>query len=65
MVQHHLLTVAVHLSSTTQQPLHQPWNSVHSLNQVVDEVLPVAMVATLNVVQPLLVHTALQLHNFF
>ena len=32
---------------------------VHPGNEVVDEVLSVAMVATLNVMQPLLVHTTL------
>ena len=31
----------------------------HGLDQVVDEVLPVAVVATLNVMQPLLVHATL------
>lgn len=44
---------------TLQQHLHT-LSSVHCLDQVVDEVLPVAMMATLNVVQPLLVHTTLQ-----
>ena len=32
---------------------------VHPGNKIVDEVLPVAMVATLNVMQPLLVHATL------
>ena len=36
---------------------------VHALDQVVDEVLPVAMVTALNVVQPLLVHTSLNKHS--
>jgi len=37
-----------------------PCNSLdHGLDQVVDEVLPVAVVATLNVMQPLLVHATL------
>jgi len=37
-----------------------PCNSLdHGLDQVVDEVLPVAVVATLDVMQPLLVHATL------
>ena len=44
-----------------RQQLHSlSYNSVHCLNQIVDEVLSVAMVATLNVVQPLLVHATLK-----
>lgn len=39
----------------------QPVSSlVHPSNQVVDEVLPVAMVATLDVMQPLLIHATLK-----
>ena len=45
----------------TNSKLHSmSYSSVHCLNQVVDEVLSVAMVAALNVVQPLLVHATLK-----